>query len=109
MIKSKWIVSSWLLTSTLNLDLLFLNTVNKIPVDIIPRSTRGKAGTKVIKLSKDDEVKNIIPCKPNQSIVVYEGGRTNTTIDVDKLDIGSTISPGIKLLKNPLRVHVINN
>ena len=83
--------------------------VNKIPVDIIPRSTRGKAGTKVIKLSKDDEVKNIIPCKPNQSIVVYEGGRTNTTINVDKLDIGSTISPGIKLLKNPLRVHVINN
>ena len=83
--------------------------VNKIPVDIIPRSTRGKAGTKVIKLSKDDDVKNIIPCKPNQSIVVYEGGRTNTTIDVDKLDIGSTISPGIKLLKNPLRVHVINN
>ena len=81
--------------------------VNRIPIDILPQSTRGKAGTKVIKLNKGDEVKAILPCREDQALYAYEGGRTNTTINIRDIQVGSTISTGNKLMKNPLRLNII--
>ena len=80
--------------------------VNRLPIGIIQTSNRGKAGSKVIKLKKDDKIKSIQPCKENASIVVYEGNRSNTIIPLNEIPVGSTISMGNKLLKNPIRVAV---
>ena len=83
--------------------------VNKLPIDIIQSSNRGKAGIKVIKLKKDDKIKSIQPCKENDEIAIYEGKSSNTILPVKDIPIGSTISMGNKLLKNPIRVSIIIN
>lgn len=77
--------------------------VNKLSLDIIPRSNRGKAGTKVIKLKKDDSILNIWPCTEDDVLVSYQG-RKNETIQVSSIKEGSTISSGERLLKSPTRV-----
>ena len=81
--------------------------VNRIPMEIIPQSTRGKAGMKVIKTTKNDNVKFILPCNESHSIFIHEGGRNNTTLRVSDITVGSTVSTGTKLLKTPLRASVI--
>lgn len=83
--------------------------VNKLGINIIEPSNRGRAGIKVIKLKKDDNIISVIPALPNSSLVVYEGGRSNTVIPLDKIPYGTTASPGIKLLKNPIRVMIQQN
>jgi hypothetical protein len=77
--------------------------VNKLSLDIIARSNRGKAGTKVIKLKKDDSILNIWPCTEEDVLISYQG-RKNETIQVSSIKEGSTISSGERLLKSPTRV-----
>ena len=77
--------------------------INKLSLDIIARSNRGKAGTKVIKLKKDDSILNIWPCMEEDVLVSYQG-RKNEVIQVSSIKEGSTISSGERLLKSPTRV-----
>jgi len=83
--------------------------VNKLGINTIEPSNRGRAGIKVIKLKKDDQIISAIPALPNSSLVVYEGGRSNTVIKLDNIPYGTTASAGVKLLKNPIRVMVSQN
>ena len=86
-----------------------LGFVNRIPISILPKSNRGKAGVKVIKLIKAskshpaDSILSIWPCSEKNSIVVTEG-RSTKTIAVADIPMGSTISTGQEMLKNPIRV-----
>jgi DNA gyrase subunit A len=83
--------------------------VNKLGINTIEPSNRGRAGIKAIKLKKDDQIISAIPALPNSSLVVYEGGRSNTVIKLDDIPYGTTASAGVKLLKNPIRVMVSQN
>ena len=77
--------------------------VNKLSLDIIKRSNRGKAGIKVIKLKKDDSILNIWPCAEDAILLSYQG-RKNEEIPVATIKEGSTIGSGERLLKSPTRV-----
>ena len=77
--------------------------VNKLSLDIIKRSNRGKAGIKVIKLKKDDSILNIWPCAEDAILLSYQG-RKNEEIPVVTIKEGSTIGSCERLLKSPTRV-----
>ena len=83
--------------------------VNKLGINIIEPTNRGRAGIKVIKLKKDDQIISVLPTLPNSSLVVYEGGRSNTIINIEDIPYGITAGTGVKLLKNPIRVMVQQN
>ena len=80
--------------------------VNRLPINIIPRSNRGKAGIRVIRLKKDDKILSIQPCRENAVLTVYEGTRKDTEISVNQIPVGTTVSTGNKILKRPLRVAI---
>ena len=78
--------------------------VNRIKLDIIPRVNRGRAGTRCIKLKEKDYIVSIWACNEANGISVIEDGKKQTTVPVSEIPIGSTISPGIPMFKNPTKV-----
>ena len=83
--------------------------VNRLGINTIEPSNRGRAGVKVIKLKKDDQIISAIPTMSNFTLSVYEGGRSNTNIKIEEIPYGTTASTGVKLLKNPIRVMISQN
>jgi DNA gyrase subunit A len=85
--------------------------VNKIPIEVLPTSLRGKAGVKVIKLAKATKIKpgdsilSIWPCSDKNILVVTEG-RNTKNLEVASIPMGSTISNGVKMLNGPTRVRL---
>ena len=85
--------------------------VNKIPLSVIPRNTRGKAGIKSIKLNKAtksaeaDSVLSVWVCSENNNLVVLDG-RTTKTVPISSIPLGSTISHGTKMFNNPSRIEL---
>lgn len=83
--------------------------VNKIPLEFVPMSTRGKAGCKVIKLGKatkshpEDKIISIWPCSENNSIVVTEP-RSVKTVPVKDIPQGTTVSSGVEMFTGPKRI-----
>ena len=73
---------------------------NKLSPSVLERSSRNKAGTKVIKLSKNDYIKNIFSCNNDNFNIRIT--RIDEVIDINVGDIpmGSSISSGIKLCKD---------
>lgn len=88
-----------------------LGFVNRIPITLVPTTTRGKAGTKVIKLAKatkshpEDSILSIWPCCEQNNIVVNEG-RSIKTVPVSEIKIGTTISSGVPMFTSPIRVSL---
>ena len=72
---------------------------NKLVPSVLPKSTRNKAGIKVIKLSKGDSIKNIFTCNGNVSIKIT---RVDEALEIHTEDIpmGSSVSTGVKLCKD---------
>ena len=72
---------------------------NKLSPSVLARSTRNRAGVKVIKLSKNDYIKNIFSCNGNVKIRIT---RIDEVIDIniDDIPMGSSISSGEKLCKD---------
>lgn len=72
---------------------------NKLSPSVLARSTRNRAGVKVIKLSKNDYIKNIFSCNGNVKIRIT---RIDEVIDIniDNIPMGSSISSGEKLCKD---------
>ena len=72
---------------------------NKLVPSVLPRSSRNKAGAKVIKLAKGDFIKNIFACNGDVSIKIT---RADEVIEIHTEDIpmGSSISAGVKLCKD---------
>lgn len=81
--------------------------VNKLNMSIVPRSQRGRAGLKIVKLDKDDTILSIFPCKNTEQLVIQDG-KNNITIPINNIPIKSSICKGTQLCKNPIRVSVID-
>ena len=81
--------------------------VNKLNMSIIPRSQRGRAGLKIVKLDKDDTILSIFPCKNTEQLVIQDG-KNNITIPINNIPVKSSICKGTQLCKNPIRVSVID-
>ena len=72
---------------------------NKLVSSALVRSNRNKAGSKVIKLSKGDYIKNIFTCNGNVSIKITRADEV-LEINTNDIPIGSSISTGVKLCKD---------
>lgn len=81
--------------------------VNKLNMSIIPRSQRGRAGLKIVKLDKDDTILSIFPCKNTEQLVIQDG-KNNITVPINNIPVKSSICKGTQLCKNPIRVSVID-
>ena len=79
--------------------------VNKISLDIIKRSNRGKAGDRIIKLKKDDSIIFIAPLRSDNVLHSIQG-RKEDEIKVSDIPEGSTVGCGIKLFNITNRVHI---
>lgn len=79
--------------------------VNKISLDIIKRSNRGKAGDRIIKLKKDDSIIFISPLR-NDNVLHSIQGRKEDEIIVSDIPEGSTVGCGTKLFNITNRVHI---
>jgi len=86
-----------------------LGFINKIPLNIVERSNRGKAGVRVIRLNKanrkhpDDTILSIWPCRDEDVIAINEGRKTEH-IPVADIPQGTTVSTGKQMVQNPIRV-----
>ena len=72
---------------------------NKLVSSALVRSNRNKAGSKVIKLSKGDYIKNIFTCNGNVSIKITRADEV-LEINTNDIPIGSSVSAGVKLCKD---------
>ena len=82
---------------------------NRISQAAFPRSDRNKSGSKVIKLTKDDYIINILPCSENNTITVVRPDEV-LTIQTNDIPIGSSISQGVKLCKDGIiKAELIRN
>jgi DNA gyrase/topoisomerase IV subunit A len=72
---------------------------NKLAQASFEKSDRNKAGSKVIKLTKGDYIKNIFSCSGNNVIRIV---RVDEVIEVEtsQIPLGSSVSQGIKLCKD---------
>jgi DNA gyrase subunit A len=72
---------------------------NRLVQAAFERSDRNKAGSKVIKLTKGDYIKNIFPCSGNATIRVVRADEI-LEIETNQIPIGSSVSQGVKLCKD---------
>ena len=72
---------------------------NKLVPSALPKSNRNKAGTKIIKLSKGDYIKNIFTCNENAVIRITRIDEI-INIDTESIPLGSSVSSGVKLCKD---------
>ena len=92
-----------------NKEFLIITTkggfVNKIPLEILPVSTRGKAGMKVIKLHKGDSILGVWTGN-NEDTLVVNDVRSIKRVPIKDISIGATISVGIPLFNSPIYVGI---
>lgn len=72
---------------------------NKLVPSALPKSNRNKTGTKIIKLSKGDYIKNIFTCSENAIIRVTRIDEV-INIDTESIPLGSSVSSGTKICKD---------
>ena len=78
--------------------------VNRIPLQLIPLSKRGKAGVNGIKLNKTDSIATIHVCNTNDIIHVITM-KSKYHIKVSDIQEGSSISIGSKLIDSSGIIH----
>jgi len=80
---------------------------NRISQSALARSDRGKAGSKVIKLTKGDYITNVFTCNSNTTIRCIHSDDTFTDIQSDSIEMGSSISQGVKLCREIVKAEHI--
>ena len=83
--------------------------VNRIPLDIIPKTVRNRAGSKVSKLIKGDKIKYILGVNDRNIVSICDNENYKQIVDIVVADIpvGSTLISGQKLLTNPTEIICI--
>lgn len=71
--------------------------VNKIPLNIIPLTSRARAGSSVIRLNKTDSIKKLFVCSNNDSIIVTTN-KGKKELKVSELKDSSSMNSGDKLI-----------
>ena len=90
----------------INIQITNCGRVNKVPLHIIPLSSRGKSGNSVIKLGKNDGIYTILVCKDNDSFNIITN-RGSKIININELKDSSSISTGDKLIDSSGIVSII--
>ena len=80
---------------------------NMLPKTALERTDRNKAGSKVIKLNKGDNIKNIFTYIPNTTIKLTHPDGTNTIINPIDIPMGSSVSTGVKLTKDVVKAELV--
>lgn len=80
---------------------------NRIQQSALERSTRGKAGSRIIKLSKGDEIKNVFTCSTSTTVRCVHNDGTVTDITTSDVPMGSSVSPGEKLTKEIIKAELV--
>lgn len=80
--------------------------INKIPLNVIPISTRAKAGSSCIKLGKTDSIYKICVCGKND-ILHYTTNRSKSAIPIKDIPDGSSVSSGTKLIDSSGILNII--
>ena len=80
---------------------------NLLPQSALERTERNKAGSKVIKLSKGDYIKNIFTMNSNISIKTLHTDGTTSIVRTTDIPIGSSISTGVKLTKEIVKAELV--
>ena len=73
---------------------------NKIPASALEKSSRNKAGCRVIKLTRGDYIKNIFTCGGSKTLIKVTRADEIVEIDIDNIPMASSISSGVKLCKD---------
>ncbi len=82
---------------------------NRFNASGLQRSDRYKSGSKVIKLSRGDYIKNIFSCNSNSKLRVILPSET-MEINIKDIPLGSSISDGVKLCSEGIiRVDLLSN
>lgn len=81
---------------------------NRLPESGMLRSDRSRAGSKIIKLVKNDYIIGIYACTPEGGIRCYHYDGAFTDIQTNSIEIGSTVSTGVKLVKDVVKSQLIN-
>lgn len=71
--------------------------VNRIPLNVIPISTKARAGNSVIRLNKTDSIQGIYVCS-NKDTVLINTMKDTYRIPVKDISVGSSIGAGEKLV-----------
>ena len=79
---------------------------NRVIQSALERSQRGKAGSKVIKLAKGDNIINIFTCSHDTLIRCVHMDGTITEIQSSTVPVGSSVSQGEKLTKDIIKAEV---
>lgn len=81
---------------------------NRISQGALPQSERNRSGTRVIRLTKGDVIKNIFTCSQNTVIRTWHQDNTFTDIPSDSIEMGSSISQGVQLTKVVIKAERIS-
>ena len=81
--------------------------VNRLTEDALPRMDRARAGSKVIKLSKGDNIVGIYACTRDAIVRCYHYDGTFTDIESHNMEVGSSVSPGNKILKEVIKTQLV--
>lgn len=91
-------------------DILILTQngyVNKLSLNIIKCNSMKKAGVPIIKLTKNDELKNVWACNNKSKLIVRES-KTTKEIDVNSIEYGTSVSNGIKMFDTLSKIILID-
>lgn len=80
--------------------------INRLSINVLPLSNRGKAGQKVIKLTKDDKIVKVLSCN-NSMKLGFVDGRSVTEINISDISLGSSLSNGVEY-KNGSKVILLD-
>jgi DNA gyrase subunit A len=73
---------------------------NRFSISGMPAKARAKAPDKVIKLTKGDTINSIFSCNPIKHSIIVVNNDGATTVNIEDIPVGSSISSGTKLFKN---------
>lgn len=79
--------------------------VNRVPVAHVEMTTRGRAGSSIIKLTKGDEIHTVWTCTADSKLVIREG-RSQKEVPVASLEMASTVSTGKQLFQDVTKVFL---
>jgi len=80
---------------------------NRISQSALARTERNRAGSKVIKLTKGDYIKNIFTCSNNMTIRAIHMDGTVSMVKTSDISMGSSVSSGDKLTKEIVKAELI--
>jgi DNA gyrase subunit A len=80
--------------------------INRVSIHAVPISVRARAGSSIIKLAKTDTIKKILVCKSTDTVKITSRGGEIQRIIVSDMQEGSSISTGIKMVSNPVKVEL---